>query len=266
MKTLGIIGCGAMGSAIAQSLQDSVLLYDSDVEKARSLEKQGKRTAVASLKELMKRSDCLLIAVKPQILATLYDQLREHGSAEKTWISIAAGVSLETLSEKLGTDEVVRFMPNIAAQMQASVTAIASSARCSTEHLSYAQQVARSFGSAFILPESQFGAFIGISGSAISYILQFYHALAMGGVAQGIAYPTALNIALETAKSAANLTLGTGKNPVDLATTVCSAGGTTIEGMLALAEGGFDATVMQAVRKASEKSSKLEALAKDAKR
>ncbi|NLK04940.1 MAG: NAD(P)-binding domain-containing protein, partial [Spirochaetales bacterium] len=90
MKTLGIIGCGAMGSAIAQSLQDSVLLYDSDVEKARSLEKQGKRTAVASLKELMKRSDCLLIAVKPQILATLYDQLREHGSAEKTWISIAA--------------------------------------------------------------------------------------------------------------------------------------------------------------------------------
>ncbi|MEA4860318.1 MAG: pyrroline-5-carboxylate reductase [Sphaerochaeta sp.] len=266
MKTLGIIGCGAMGSAIAQSLQGSVLLYDSDVEKARSLEKQGERTAVPSLQELMKMSDCLLIAVKPQILATLYDELRELGSADKSWISIAAGVSLETLSEKLGTDEVVRFMPNIAAQLQASVTAIASLARCSKEHLSYAQQVAQSFGSAFIIPESQFGAFIGISGSAIAFILEFYHALAMGGVAQGIAYPTSLHIALETAKSAANLVASTGKHPMELATTVCSAGGTTIEGMLALAEGGFDATVMQAVRKASEKSSKLEALAKDAKR
>nr|WP_321298467.1 pyrroline-5-carboxylate reductase [uncultured Sphaerochaeta sp.] len=266
MNTLGIIGCGAMGSAIARSLEGAVYLYDSDLEKARSLASEGKRTQLASLQELMQKSDCLLIAVKPQILATLYGQLRELGSADKNWISIAAGVSLDTLTEKLGTDEVVRFMPNIAAQMQASVTAVAPSQRCSKEHISYAQHVAQSFGSAFILPESQFGAFIGISGSAIAFILQFYHALAMGGVQQGIAYPTALHIAVETAKSAASLVADTGRNPVELATTVCSAGGTTIEGMLALAEGGFDATVMQAVRKASEKSSKLEALAKDAKR
>jgi len=266
VKTLGIIGCGAMGSAIARSLEGAVFLYDSDTEKARALASEGKRTALASLEELFEKSDCLLIAVKPQILSTLYGQLRELGSASKHWISIAAGVPLDILTEHLGTDEVVRFMPNIAAQMQASVTAVAPAPHCSQEHLSYAQQIAQSFGAAFILPESQFGAFIGISGSAIAFILQFYHALAMGGVQQGIAYPMSLHIALETAKSAASLVESTGKNPVELATTVCSAGGTTIEGMLALAEGGFDATVMQAVRKSSEKSSKLEALAKDAKR
>jgi pyrroline-5-carboxylate reductase len=94
MNTLGIIGCGAMGSAIARSLEGAVYLYDSDLEKARSLASEGKRTQLASLQELMQKSDCLLFAVKHQILATLYGQLRELGSAVKKWICIAAGVSL----------------------------------------------------------------------------------------------------------------------------------------------------------------------------
>ncbi|MGE4583884.1 MAG: pyrroline-5-carboxylate reductase [Sphaerochaeta sp.] len=258
MQQLGIIGCGNMGGAIAKSLGRDVLVYDSDQAKAQAFAKEAGLVAVASLKELFSQSSCLLLAVKPQILPSLYPELRALGSDQKAWISIAAGVPLMVLHEELGTDEVVRFMPNIAAQMRSAVTAIAPLAGCSDAHIQYAKSVAEAFGSAFLLPESQFAAFIGISGSAIAYVLQFFHALAMGGVVQGIAYPQALQIAIDTAASAVALAKHTQKNPVELATMVCSAGGTTIEGMQALAEGGFDATVMQAVQAASEKSRFLE--------
>ncbi|MGE4454151.1 MAG: pyrroline-5-carboxylate reductase [Sphaerochaeta sp.] len=259
MGTLGIIGCGNMGGAIAKSLKRDVFVYDSDLEKARELCEGTNHIQVSdSLQSLFNSCSTLLIAVKPQILSSLYPQLRFLGSAEKRWISIAAGIPLSVLTRELESTEVVRFMPNIAAQLSSSVTAVSPTEECSKEHRKEALEVAASFGSAFLLPESQFSAFIGISGSAIAYVFSFLHGLAMGGVEQGIPYGQALAIANDTLKSASTLIESSGENPVVLATRVCSAGGTTIEGMQALAQGGFEGLVMQAVNAASEKSRMLE--------
>ncbi len=254
-----------MGGAIAEALQGSgtwsVSVYDNDSEKLSSFCKQIGCTAVQNLSQLISESPLVLIAVKPQILPLLYPELKKNSSRETRWISIAAGVSLEVLSSELDSTEVVRFMPNIAAQQKKAVTAVASHSSCSPELSKTALEVAQAFGSAFSLPESQFAAFIGISGSAIAFVFQFLHSLAMGGVQEGIPYPLALAIARDTANSATTLLSTSGKNPVELATMVCSAGGTTIEGMKALAEGNFDATVMQAVSAAATKSRTLEAAA-----
>ncbi|MBG0766685.1 MAG: pyrroline-5-carboxylate reductase [Spirochaetaceae bacterium] len=259
MDTIGIIGCGNMGGAIAGSLQMKVIVYDSDSRKAEQLAtNKATITVVDSLQALFKECSTMLIAVKPQILSTLYPELQALGSNSKRWISIAAGIPLSVLTEKLGTHEIVRFMPNIAAQYGRAVTAVAPAEGCSASLREDSLQVASSFGSAFLLPESQFSAFIGISGSAIAYVFSFLHALAMGGVAQGIAYPQALQIANDTLKSATSLIDATKANPVELATRVCSAGGTTIEGMKALAQGGFEGLVMRAVEASSEKSKMLE--------
>ncbi|NBK23332.1 MAG: pyrroline-5-carboxylate reductase, partial [Spirochaetia bacterium] len=97
---------------------------------------------------------------------------------------------------------------------------------------------------------------------AIAYVFQFFHALAMGGVKEGIPYPQSLAISRDTCLSAAALQKKDHANPVALATMVCSAGGTTIEGMQALAEGSFDATVMAAVSASSAKFRLLEEKAK----
>ena len=262
MDSIGIIGCGNMGGAIAGSLQMEVLVYDSDALKAKQLASSKETISVAeSLEALLSTCNTILIAVKPQILSTLYPELRALGSDKKRWISIAAGIPLSVLAEQLATDEIVRFMPNIAAQYGSAVTAVAPAEGCSSSLREDSLHVASSFGSAFLLPESQFSAFIGISGSAIAYVFSFLHGLAMGGVAQGIAYPEALKIASDTMKSATSLIDATKANPVDLATRVCSAGGTTIEGMKALAQGGFEGLVMRAVEASSEKSKMLEAKA-----
>ncbi len=226
MDKIGIIGCGNMGGAIAGSLQMDIIVYDSDALKAKQLAASKATISVAdSLQVLFRECSTILIAIKPQILATLYPEFRALGSDKKRWISIAAGIPLSVLAEQLGTNEIVRFMPNIAAQYGAAVTAAAPAEGCSTSLREDSLHVASSFGSAFLLPESQFSAFIGISGSAIAYVFSFLHGLAMGGVAQGIAYPAALQIASDTMKSATSLIDATKANPVELATRVCSAGG-----------------------------------------
>ncbi len=259
MKKIGIIGAGNMGGAIALALLSEkewqVSVFDPDTKKLADL---AGCTPVTSMEELVQGHDLLLLAVKPQVLPSLYPALRKAGSRQKRWISIAAGVSLETLTENLGTEEVVRFMPNLAARVRQSVTSVTPSVKASEALKLTSLAIAELFGSAFLLPEEQIAAFTGISGSAIAYVFQFFHSLAMGGVAEGLPYPQALEIARETCLSAASLQKIKGENPVALATMVCSAGGTTIEGMRCLAEGGFDATVMAAVSASSAKFRSLE--------
>lgn len=263
MKKIGIIGAGNMGGAIAQALSSEkdwqVSIFDTDKSKLGAI---TGCTIAKSMEDLVQDEDLLLLAVKPQVLPSLYPLLRKAGSRQKRWISIAAGVNLETLTENLGTEEVVRYMPNLAAQVRQSVTAVTPSLKASATLKETALVIAELFGSAFILPEDQIAAFTGISGSAIAYVFQFFHALAMGGVKEGLPYPQALAIARDTCLSAAALQKKENANPVALATMVCSAGGTTIEGMQALAEGSFDATVMAAVSAASAKFRLLEEKAK----
>lgn len=258
MQKLGIIGCGNMGGAIAQSLSEGAFVYDSDKQKVDALVQFEHIEAAESLEDLFGKTDCILLAVKPQVLPSLYPELRKYNSSQKNWISIAAGVPLEVLEQELETTQIVRFMPNIAASQKAAATAYAAHQNCSAEHIQYAQSIAQSFGKAFPINEKLFSAFIGISGSAIAFMLQFCHALSMGGVQEGIAYPQALKIVAATMESTTALLASTAEHPVALATMVCSAGGTTIEGMQTLAEGAFDAVVMQAVEASAEKSREME--------
>ncbi|MFA5447005.1 MAG: pyrroline-5-carboxylate reductase [Sphaerochaeta sp.] len=262
MSQLGIIGCGTMGSAIALSLKCKVLVYDSLAEQLKKLEGQQHITIASSLEELLAQSDTIILAVKPQILPSLYSTLRS-AKGEKRWISIAAGISLAQLSEGLQSKEIVRLMPNIAAAKRASVTALAATEKCSSFLIRDANEIASSFGAVFALDEKLFSAFIGISGSAIAYMLQFVHALSMGGVAEGIAYPLAKEIVTQTLVSTTAMLADEKAHPMELASSVCSAGGTTIEGVAALANGAFEATVIDAVRAASEKSRIMEAEALD---
>lgn len=269
MIKIGFIGCGNMGGAIASALsahsEYEVSVFDAiPAKQAEFLAEHQAVKGCESLEALFKENELLVISVKPQILAKLYTTFGKLGSVSKKWISIAAGVPLSVLCKKLGTDQVVRFMPNIAAKVQGAVTAIAVHPKADKNLGEEAMQIARSFGSAFFLDENLFPAFIGISGSAIAFIFQFMHALAMGGVKEGIPYPTSLEMVVDTMQGAINLQKTTRKNAVELETEVCSAAGTTIEGVQTLYEAGFDGAVMDAVIATSEKARNLEIIAQNA--
>jgi pyrroline-5-carboxylate reductase len=201
-------------------------------------------------------SHIVIIAVKPQVLPSIWDKLA--ALKPDFFISIAAGVTVEKLVRNLGTDKVARFMPNIAAKIGYAVTAVTYSKALDEAFRKDAMDVATSVGSAFELEENLFSAFIGISGSGIAYMFEFMHQMAMGGVREGIAYPKALSIVADTMLSAANLQKQTGRNAVELETMVCSAKGTTIEGIAALSDGNFSSAVINAVSAAARKSEELE--------
>ena len=117
--------------------------------------------------------------------------------------------------------------------------------------------IASSFGDAFLLDESLFSAFIGISGSAIAFVFDFMHNIAMAGVREGIPYTKALSIVSGTLESAAMLQKATGKGAIELETMVCSPRGTTIEGVKALTDGGFASVVQDAVEATVRKSEEM---------
>jgi len=269
---IGILGVGNMGFAIASALASTentaisaiqILAHTAEdtQKKALSLSCSTMRvTPSQSIKEMKETSDVIILAVKPQILPSLYAELATESLSHPLFISIAAGIPLETLSKKLHTTRVVRLMPNIAAKAKKSVTAVCTSATLSKEDKDIAMDIAKTFGSAFPMSESLLPSFIGISGSGIAFVYQFVHAMALGGCLEGISYPQSSDIVYATIESALALAKekDTHTPPITLEMKVCSAGGTTIEGIKTLKNDGFDSAVINAVANTAKKSRKLE--------
>ena len=263
MFRLGILGCGNMGAAICRAITKSlpdmaITLFDTDVERSIALAAETSSVVASSFEEFISSTDCTLLAVKPQILSDLFPLLAE-GHPDRSYISIAAGVSLKTLSVGLSSHDIVRFMPNIAASVESAVTAVAPDPACDKRLVDIALSIASACGTYHILPESSFNAFTGISGSAIAFYFRFVHAIAMGGTLEGIPYDTACAIANETFAGASRLLDVSGTHPEALLSSVTSAGGTTIAGILALEQGGFNASVIEAVHAVTERGREMEA-------
>ncbi|MCK5157313.1 MAG: pyrroline-5-carboxylate reductase [Spirochaetales bacterium] len=268
MKKIGFIGCGNMGSSMARAFALSIkdidlYLYDTDSNKSSLLASELSANAAlsaqvsTSVESLIMQTDITFLAVKPQILPQLYSVLAKIKN-NHSYISIAAGISIDSLSKGLNSNQVIRFMPNIAASVSKAVTAVASNSKAEEKFIQEAFKLAQACGTAFSLPEKLFPAFIGISGSAIAFFYQFLHAVALGGTKEGISYSQSLSIASQTFSGAIELLLTSGSSPQELITTVTSAAGTTIDGIIALEDGGMNAAVIKAVSAASGKARDLE--------
>ncbi len=170
--------------------------------------------------------------MKPQDFAALAAEVKEASRGRQV-ISILAGRRIQAIADALGTDQVVRFMPTLAAVKGASLVGV-SFHRAATARLRQdALAVAGALGSCLEIPEKLMSAMTGVSGSGLAYVLQFVHAMAQGGVAAGFDYRTALSVAVAGLEGAASL-LKDGTHPMELASRVTSPAGTTIQGVRAL--------------------------------
>ncbi len=255
MTEIAVIGTGNMGSAVAIALEKrkdtKVYVYNRTQEKAKKIA-EGTSITVLDTLSRAQGMDCVILAVKPHVLPSVYADAAALDAG--MYISLAAGVTLSTLKENLKSDNVVRFMPNIAASVGSSVTAVTYTRDLSEKRKEDALSIASSFGSAFYLDESLFNAFIGISGSAIAYVFEFMHALALGGVREGLGYNTALDIVADTLLSAVELQKSGNKSAIENEIMVCSPKGTTIEGLKKLKEFNFENSVIEAVSAAARKA------------
>jgi pyrroline-5-carboxylate reductase len=262
IPSVGVIGFGNMGEALAlglarKNLAPSVGVYETFPAARAKAQKNKRLTVHDSLESLVEASSIVVIAIKPQDIPALVARLRPlaHGRA---FISLAAGLGSGYFQKELGVDQVVRFMPNLAAKVGKSLVGVSPGAGCGPAFADQALAIAGAVGRAVALPEKLMAAITGLSGSGIAFVFHFVHALAMGGVREGFAYPQALEHVLDTIDGAVALLRDTGDHPIAFESKVCSPSGTTIEGVKALEAGGFTDAVLNAVSAAARRAHELE--------
>lgn len=270
MKSIGIIGFGTMGEAIARGLRSGSRgdTGAADVSIAIVEKSAARRKAASELPgvvdfsdrdtELAEFADLIVLAIKPQDLDDLADRFGHILSGNRV-ISILAGISIGTLNRYFPGCQVIRFMPNLAASIGRAAVGIAIPEDTAPEFREDAFLVARAIGRPFELEERLLAAFTGISGSGIAYVFAFLNALALGGTRAGIPFEKSLEIAMSVMQGAVELSRSQDVPPATLIGKVVSPAGTTIEGIHALEEAGFTAAVMDAVVRAAKRADTLEA-------
>jgi len=261
---IGFIGGGNMAEALIKGLlagtfpADQVLVAEPDGARRSLMESRYGIQVVAENLEVVKSCEQVVLAVKPQIAAEVLTGIAGAFSANKLLISILAGVSTSVLESYFdGRVRVVRAMPNTPALVGAGATALCGGQHAGPDDLLTARHLFEATGSVQVVSESQMDAVTGLSGSGPAYIFTIIEALADGGVLEGLPRDTALNLAVQTLIGSARLVKESGEHPAVLRDRVCSPGGTTIAGVKALEEGGLRTTLMEAVRRATQRSREL---------
>ena len=262
MKCVAIVGFGFMGEAIAAGLRRAepdvnLLVMEPVDQKCRVARDRYGARIIDHPGSLFEEADISVLAVKPQVLPQVLPILGEF-SAGKRFVSVAAGVPLVGYSKGLQTEEIVRFMPNLAATVGSAVVAICHDDSVDRTTLDYAFRIADAIGERLVIPERLMSAVTGVSGSGIAYVFALAHAMALGGTRAGLPYKDSLVAAIGAIRGAAELMQSDPTHPIELLTRVTSPGGTTIEGVAALEAGGFTPSIMRAVAAAVERADELE--------
>jgi pyrroline-5-carboxylate reductase len=264
-KRIGFLGAGNMGEAMIKGLTQAGLVpaasigaTDARADRLDQMTKQYGVRAFANNPALVAESDVIILAVKPQIMATVLREIAAAVDPTKLIISLAAGVATRTLREHLGKPaRLIRVMPNTPALVLEGATAIARAEGLEAGDIEIAQALFGAVGRVVVLDEDHLDAVTGLSGSGPGYIAIVIEALADGGVKMGLDRATAMTLATQTVLGSARLILETGMHPGQLKDMVASPGGTTIAGIAALEDGGIRRTIISAVERATLRSREL---------
>ena len=264
-KKVGFLGAGNMGEAMIKGLLQAGLVpaaaiaaTDARPERLDQIVRQYGIRAAASNPALVSDSDVVILAVKPQVMATVLREIAPAVDAKKLLVSIAAGVATRTLRGFLGKPaRLIRVMPNTPALVLAGMTAIARADGLAAGDMETAQELFGAVGRVVVLEEDALDAVTGLSGSGPAYVAIVIESLADGGVKMGLDRATALTLAAQTVLGSAKLLIETGVHPGQLKDMVASPGGTTIAGISALEEGGVRRTFIAAVERATQRSREL---------
>ncbi|MBR3058690.1 MAG: pyrroline-5-carboxylate reductase [Clostridiales bacterium] len=259
-----VIGAGNMGRALVGGFiksgmlaPEDVRLCDIDKEKVVQLAKETGCQPFVDASEAVKDADYVLLAVKPQVFDASVSALKASLKSDVVVISIAAGVTLARIFGILGESaSVVRVMPNTPALVGASVCAVCAK-NVEEEKKAFVEKLLGTCGLVVPCDEKTLDAIGCVSGTGPAYVMLFIEAMADAAVKLGIPRKTALDIAAMTVYGSGKLMVETGTHPAILKDQVCSPGGTTIEGVLALEKGGLRAAVEDAVVAADLKTKAL---------
>ena len=264
-KKIGFIGAGNMAEAMIKGLlhsgasrPENIVVSDIQHDRLDFIQELFGVSACERNPDTVDHADIVILAVKPQIMEPVLVELANHLDMSKLIISIAAGISLANIESHVHKDlRLIRVMPNIAALVLESATAICAGKHASTDDLKLAKAVFDSIGKTVIIEEVLMDAITGLSGSGPAYLFLIIDAMADAGVKVGLSRDNALTLSAQTVLGAAKLMIETGEHPGRLKDKVTSPGGTAIAGLHTLEEGGLRTTLINAVEVATLRSKEL---------
>jgi len=262
---VGFIGAGNMAEALMKGIISAGLATKEEVTAGEVLKERREYIARAlNVKvtsdnvEVARSAHILLLAIKPQQMATVLEELKPYLSPEHLIISIAAGIKISFIESRLNAGvRVVRVMPNQPCLVGASASAFALGKHAKPEDRDFVLRVLQSVGIALPVDEKLLDAVTGLSGSGPAFVYVVIEALADGGVLSGLPRDVALKLAAQTVLGAAKTVLETGIHPASGKDMVASPAGTTIEGLRVLEEAGVRGAFIDAVEAAAKRSTEL---------
>lgn len=260
MDIIGIIGAGQMGGALLKGLiesgfsaPDSVYVSGGRGGTAALLQKELHFNLCQSNSEVAEKADILILAVTPQIMPTVLNEIKDAIVPGTLLISLAAGMVFneytKLLNEKI---KLVRAIPNTPVSIQAGMTALSYNEQIGSSERDKVETLFQAVGEVIEVSETQLNSAGTVSGCSPAFIAIFIEALADGGVLNGLSRKQAYLLAEQAVLGTAKLALLSGDHPGLLKDDVCSPGGSTIKGVVALEQFGFRNAVIQAIDAAAK--------------
>ena len=263
-SSIAFIGGGNMAEALAGGIvkvgivpAESIIVAEPDSSRCDYLKSTYGFRVTSENKQAALAGGTLFLAVKPQVMQGVLEEISSTLSESQLVISIAAGITIDILEEFLPGTPVIRSMPNTPALLGAGATVISPGNQVHADMTHWAVELFHSVGSCHVLTEELMDAVTGLSGSGPAYIFRMAEALTEAGTAVGIPAGQAGELVRQTILGAARMMMETGETPGRLREMVTSPGGTTQTGLAALDKAGFDKVIEEAVKAATGRAKEL---------
>lgn len=260
---IGVIGAGIMGEALINAMisagirPDSITISEKREERAAELiGTYGVR--VADLENNVSLSEVLLLVVKPQDMASLLMDIKEHIGPKTLIVSFAAGKRIEFISNLLGTSNpVIRVMPNTPTLVGEGMAAISVGAHVTTEQSQFVRDFLSATGRVVEVDESLQDAVTAVSGSGPAYFFYFVESMIKAGVELGLSEAVATELTIQTIVGSAKLLSSSTKSPTTLRENVTSPNGTTAAAIASFSQLDLPGLVKKAMTAARDRSQEL---------
>lgn len=254
-----IIGCGNMGSALAERLSKShqLYFYDHHREKAEKLEKEGYGQACLDIRQAVGHAELLFLAVKPQNIKEVGDVIGEELNKEQTVVSLLTGTSIEMLQGFFPKATIVRMMPNLAVLYGEGVIGLSSDKNMPQQPKEDLANAFASLGKIYWLPEDKINGLTALTGSGPAFFFAMVEAMVDAGIAMGFAAPKAQALIYQMLQGSITLLEKTSKHPAELKWQITSPQGTTIAGLKTLEEFAIRAGIMNTFLSAYDRANEI---------
>ena len=251
----------ALISGISQSPVPPEFIHVSDPDEAarRLLEESYPVTGFDNAPEAIEGAHCIVLAVKPQVMPEVLDEIRGRIEPGQLIITVAAGITVDYICRVLGPgQEVIRCMPNTPALIGRGVTGLIANGGCTPQHRKFAERILSAGGEiVWLEDEALMDVVTAISGSGPAYFYYLTELLEIAGVELGLPPDAAARLALYTAQGAGEMAVQSHIDVAELRRQVTTPGGTTEAALNEFKAGRLKETVFRAIEAATRRGREL---------